>query len=101
MSKVKLNIEIDEKTYEDLKKRIAEMKSSFPIPVPFLNSVEEYITHMIEAMGTLGGGSMGDLKDMLSKASSLFGNMDINDLNSKPEEKKEETKKPDNDKNLD
>jgi len=100
MSKVKLNIEIDEKTYEELKKKITELKSTFPIPVPFLDSVEDYITHMVEAMGTLGN-SMGDLKDMLSKASSIFGGFDVDDLKKEKKDEKSDDKKSDNDKNLD
>jgi len=101
MAKVKLNIEIEEKTYEDLKKKIAEMKAKFPMPFPFLDSVEEYIVHMVEAMSTLGDTMGGNLKDMLSKASSLFGNIDINDLNSKDEEVSSKEEKPKDDEKLD
>jgi len=99
MAKVKLNIEIEEKAYEDLKKKISEMKATFPMPVPFLDSVEAYVAHMVEAMGALGD-SMGNFKDLLSKASSMFGNFDINDFKDE-DDKKTDDKKKEDDKKLD
>ncbi|MDR2829342.1 MAG: hypothetical protein LBV48_01975 [Mycoplasmataceae bacterium] len=53
MAKVRINIELDDKVYEQYKQKFNDLKKSFPM-VPF-NSVEEFIAQSLETLQGFDG----------------------------------------------
>jgi hypothetical protein len=105
MPKIKLNLEIEQAVYDDLKKQFDELSRMPNAKVKFAN-IEEYIASVLYSF-TRGGEQMkkmnSKLSELLEKFGGELGNMDFGDLDlssmfgaepKKPEEpKKEDTSK--------
>ncbi|GHU48917.1 hypothetical protein FACS1894218_6990 [Bacilli bacterium] len=82
MPKIKLNLEIEQEVYDDLKKQFDEISRMTNSKVKF-DKVEDYIASVLYSF-TKGGEQMkkmnSKLSDLLEKFGGELGNMDFGDL---------------------
>ncbi|MDR2829179.1 MAG: hypothetical protein LBV48_01095 [Mycoplasmataceae bacterium] len=101
MAKVRINIELDDKVYEQYKQKFNDLKKSFPM-VPF-NSVEEFIAQSLETLQGFDGKIADltkkidiDLADLIEKSgadiASITEMLKKDKTEAADEEKKEEKK---------
>ncbi|GHU31103.1 hypothetical protein FACS1894166_01940 [Bacilli bacterium] len=82
MSKIKLNLEIEQEVYDNLQKQFDDISQSSNSKIKFAN-LEEYIASVLYSF-TKGGEQMkkmnSKLSDLLEKFGGELGNMDFGDL---------------------
>ncbi|MDR1850690.1 MAG: hypothetical protein LBQ45_00990 [Mycoplasmataceae bacterium] len=103
MAKVKLNIEIDDATYEAFKTKFEQFKKMVPASLNTFTSVEEFIADFLEKMQafekSMGSFDMGNIGDMIKNSGVDLNSMF--DMFKKDEDKEEEKKEEKKEENLD